>query len=86
MALRTVRLDEQDETLLKEIQQATGLRVSEAIRTALRWMGKGVLKNAPRSSYEVYRQLDLGSGGTSLAPAAESSRAVKDIIRKKHRR
>lgn len=82
MALRTVRLDEEAEKVLKEIRDATGLPISEALKCGLRALRKD-LQQKGRTPYEIYRKLNLGPGGSAIGPSTEVSRLVKESIRKK---
>jgi hypothetical protein len=41
---------------------------------------------AHRKPYDVYRELDLGPGGYSIAPAREAKSAIAEAIRRKHKR
>jgi hypothetical protein len=83
MALRTVRLDDEAEKALKEIRDATGLPISEALKRGLRALRKDLQQKAPRTPYEIYRKLNLGPGGSAIGPSTEVSRLVKESIRKK---
>jgi hypothetical protein len=86
MAIRTVRLDAETEKALQEIQAATGLPISEALKRGLRSLHEQVTRNTGRVPYDVYRELDLGAGGYAIAPSPAARRAVRDAIRKKLRR
>jgi hypothetical protein len=33
--------------------------------------------------YEIYQELDLGPGGHSVAPSTETSKGVKEAVRRK---
>jgi hypothetical protein len=86
MATRTVRLDEETESVLREVQVATGLPISEALKRGLSALQREVRLQADRSPYDVYRALDLGPGGYAIAPSTEVKRAVRAALGKKHRR
>ena len=86
MASRTVRLDEQAEAALREIREATGLPISEALKRGLRSLQERVRDEPTRRPYEIYRQLDLGPGGYSIAPSTETKRGVTQAIRRKIKR
>lgn len=83
MATRTVRLDEAAERALKEVQRATGLPISEALKRGLRSLRDEVRQKASRTPYDVYRELDHGPGGSAIAPSTDTKRAVRAAIRKK---
>ena len=86
MATRTVRLDEEAESALQEVREATGLPISEALKRGLRVLQDQVRGGVERTPYEVYRQLDLGPGGYARAPSADTRRGVRQALRKKHGR
>lgn len=83
MATRTVRLDAEGEAALREIREATGLPISEAFKRGLRSLREQVKADARRTPYEIYRQLDLGPGGSAIAPSTDVKRAVRAAIKKK---
>ena len=85
MATRTVRLDDETEAALAEIQAATGLPISEALKRGLRTLQEQVRQETARPAYDVYSELDLGSGGYAVAPSTEVRRGVRRAIRKKLR-
>lgn len=87
MATRTVRLDAEAEKVLQEVQAATGLPISEALKRGLRALQDQVRRDAAaRTPYEAYRRLDLGPGGYAIAPSTDVRRAVREAVRKKTRR
>jgi hypothetical protein len=83
MATRTVRLDEEAEAALKQIREATGLPISEALKRGLRSLRDRVQHESTRTAYDVYRELDHGPGGTAIAPSSDAKRGVRAAIRKK---
>lgn len=86
MATRTVRLDDEAEAALRQIREATGLPISEALKRGLRSLRERVEQESRRTPYDVYRELDLGEGGYAIAPSAETRRGVAEALRKKIRR
>ena len=86
MATRTVRLDDEAEAALRQIRDATGLPISEALKRGLRSLQQRVQREAQRTPYDVYRELDLGPGGDAIAPSTETRRGVTEALRKKLRR
>jgi Arc/MetJ-type ribon-helix-helix transcriptional regulator len=86
MATRTVRLDAEEERVLEELVRRTRLPVSDVLRRGIRALEKETTETAPRSPFEIYRQLDLGPGGYSNRPATESRRGAREAILRKHRR
>lgn len=83
MATRTVRLDEEAEEALREVRQATGLPISEALKRGLHFLRDRVTGEARRTPYDLYRQLDLGPGGYAIAPSTDTRRGVGQALKKK---
>jgi hypothetical protein len=86
MATRTVRLDAEAEKTLREILEATGLPISEALKRGLTALRAQVREQAFRSAFDVYRALDLGRGGDAIAASTEVRRGVRKALRRKHGR
>jgi len=86
VATRTVRLDDEAEKALLEVQTSTGLPISEALKRGLRALQEQVRREAGRRPYDVFQELDLGPGGYAVAPSTDSRRGVRTAIRKKRRR
>lgn len=86
MAIRTVRLDDDDEATLRQIREATGLPISEALKQGLRSLSRQVRDAPGRRPYDLYQGLDLGPGGYATAPSTETRRGVAAAIRKKLRK
>lgn len=87
MALRTVRLDEEDEAVLRQIREATGLPVSAALKRGLRALRARVAGGAagPRP-YEIYQAIAVGQGEAEAGGAGMAKAGAAAIIRRKHRR
>ena len=86
MATRTVRLDDEAEAALRQIRDATGLPISEALKRGLRSLQERVEHETGRTPYDIYRELDDGPGGpggSAIAPSSKIKRAVRAAIRKK---
>jgi hypothetical protein len=86
MAIRTVRLDDETEAALREIREATGLPISEALKQGLRSLKQQVRDASGQGPYELYAKLDLGPGGYANAPSTETRRGVSIALRKKLRK
>jgi hypothetical protein len=86
MGIRTVRLDPETERVLDEVLRATGLSVSAALKKGLLTLREEVARQAHRTAYEVYRELDLGPGGYANAPSTDTRRGVRAAVRRKVRR
>ena len=83
MATRTVRLDAEAEKALEEVQAATGLPISEALKRGLRALQQQVRDESTRTAYDVFRELKRGPGGRSIAPSTEVRRGVRQALRRK---
>jgi hypothetical protein len=83
MATRTVRLDKEAERALSEVRAATGLPISAAIKRGLHALQAHVRQTPERSPYEVYSQLDLGSGGHAIASSSETRAGVRLALKRK---
>jgi hypothetical protein len=85
MATRTVRLDSEAEKALREVRVATGLPISEALKRGLRSLQEQVRRESGRTPYDVYQELDLGSGGYAIAPSTDTRRGVREAVKRKLR-
>ena len=86
MAIRTVRLDDEAEATLRQIREATGLPISEALKQGLRSLSQQVRDTSGQHPYNLYERLDLGPGGYAIAPSTETRRGVVVALRKKLRK
>ena len=83
MSIRTVRLDNDSETLLDQLVQATGLSISAVFKRGLQSLKTELAETKRPSSWDIYEQIDLGPGGYSIAPSTEVRRGVQEAIRRK---
>ncbi len=86
MAIRTVRLDDEAESRLRQIREATGLPISEVLKQGLRSLQQQVRDASGRRPYDFYERLDLGPGGYARAPSTATRRGVVAALRKKLRK
>jgi hypothetical protein len=86
MAIRTVRLDDKSEATLRQIREATGLPISEALKQGLRALKEKVRDASERRPFDLYARLDLGPGGYANAPSTETRRGVTAALRRKLRK
>jgi hypothetical protein len=86
MAIRTVRLDDEAEATLRQIREATGLPISEALKQGLRSLKQQVQNASGQRPYDLYEKLDLGPGGYASAPSTETRSGVATALRKKLRK
>lgn len=85
MGLRTVRLDDETEKVLKQVTQKTGWSVSTALKRGVLVLRDEVGRRSQQSAFEVYRRLNLGPGGYAIAPSTETRQGVQIALRRKHR-
>ena len=83
MGTRTVRLDDEAEKTLARLRRATGLSISEVLKRGLQAYARRAPAEGEARPYEIYRRLELGAGGWSLAPARDAKRGVKEVLRRK---
>ena len=86
MAIRTVRLDREAEPALRQIRDATGMPISEALKQGLQSLKQQVRDASGRRPYDFYERLDLGLGGYANAPSTETRRGLASALRKKLRK
>jgi hypothetical protein len=86
MSVRTVRLDPATEQLLAEIVQQTGLSISGALTQGLVALHSQLQAQQSCTPYDIYAALDLGAGGTAIAPSTATRRGVRAALRRKHGR
>jgi hypothetical protein len=86
MGVRTVRLDQETEHVLKEVRRVTGLSVSAALKRGLRSLRDEARSQAHRFPYDVYQTLDLGPGGYATAPSTQTRLGMREALTRKHRR
>jgi len=86
MAIRTVRLDDKEEDVLREIRRTTGLQISEALKQGLHALQRQVNDSDEAHPFQIYELLDLGQGGYSNSSSTSVREGVIKVLRKKHRR
>jgi hypothetical protein len=85
MSTRTVRLDAESERALAEVQRATGMSVSDALKAGLVAVRDAIHEQATGDAWLVYRSLDLGPGGYAKAPARRAKKALPALLAPKRR-
>jgi hypothetical protein len=85
MGLRTVRLDDKTEKVLKQVMRETGWSISAALKQGVLVLRDEVGRTRQQSAFEIYRRLDLGPGGYALAPSTKSRLGVQRKLQQKHR-
>ncbi len=86
MSTRTVRLDEESERVLKELQRETGLSVSALLKSGLVAAREQLRAQPAQTPFEIYRSIDLGPGGYARAPARRAKQAIRGLLARKPRR
>lgn len=86
MGTRSVRLDEETEKALTRLTRMTGLSISEVLKRGVFAYQAEALQQSTSKPYDIYRKLDLGSGGYTRAPARDAKKVIADVICSKHRR
>ena len=86
MSVRTVRLDDDAEATLSALRKQTGLSISDVLKRGLESYAEAVRDETTATPFDIYRRLDLGPGGYSIAPARDAKTAVVEAIKGKHRR
>ena len=83
MPVKTVRLDEQSERTLQQLIRSTGLTASAVFKRGLQALREQLEHEASSAPFEVYRRLDLGPGGDSIADSTQVRQGVREAIEKK---
>lgn len=86
MAIRTVRLDDETEAVLREVRKATGLQISEALKQGLRALRERLQSQQKPTPYEIYKTLEIGSGGWAIDTSDQVRRGMTRALKKKLRR
>jgi hypothetical protein len=86
MSTRSVRLDEETEQALEALTSTTGASVSEVLKRGVLALREASLKGPIESAWHVYSTLDLGPGGYAAAPARQSKRALRTVLRRRDAR
>ena len=87
MSTRTVRLDEESERLLAKVRRAKGLSASAALKQGLVALSDALDAEGPTETpFEIYRKLDLGSGGYTHNSGRAAKSAIQQVLRRKARR
>ncbi|NGZ10242.1 MAG: hypothetical protein CV088_12775 [Nitrospira sp. LK70] len=85
MSLRTVRLDDETEKVLKQVTKKTGWSLSTALKRGLFVLRDEVGRHSQQSAFDIYCRLDLGPGGYAIAPSTDIRRGMQLALRRKSR-
>ncbi|HEX3131493.1 MAG TPA: hypothetical protein VH394_29420 [Thermoanaerobaculia bacterium] len=83
MATRIMKLDDETEKILDQLVRATGLSVSAVLMQGLLTLRERMEGPSHLSAWDLYRDLDLGPGGYSIASSTTSRRGVQEALRRK---
>ena len=81
MGMRTVRLDDEAERTLAEVRAATGLPISEALKRGLRALQAEVRREATRTPYDIFLEVEPGIAAAGAGRIGK--RDVAAVIRRK---
>ena len=82
MATRTVRLDEESERFLEEIQKETGLSISAVMKRGLSTLRRDLANDAFVRPWDIFLSIDQEADDSR--PIDESRRNLRDSLRRKH--
>lgn len=83
MATRTVRLDEESEAFLVEIQRETGLSISAVMKRGLATLRRDLANEGFVRPWDIFMAIDHGAKDETL-PIDESRRSLRESLRRKH--
>jgi hypothetical protein len=86
MGTRTVRLDQECEDALEEVQRATDLPISAVLKQGVVMVRDRVRAEAVADPFAIYESIDLGEGGYARAPARRAKTAVRFLLKRRRRR
>lgn len=85
MATRTVRLDDEAESALREIQRVTQAPISEVLKTGLRVLRDQVRSEGGRHAVDIFESIEPSPGGDAIGPSTDVRTSVARALRRKHR-
>ena len=86
VATRTVRLDEEAESALREIQRVTQAPISEVLKTGLRVLRDQVRREGGRTAIDIFESIEPAPGGDAIGPSTDVRAGVARALKRKHRR
>lgn len=84
--MRTVRLDDESEAALAEVQRAKKLPVSAVLKQGVLLLWDRVRAEQAADPYAIYASIDLGRGGYARAPARRAKTALPEILKRRRRK
>jgi hypothetical protein len=85
MSTRTVRLDDECEKALAEIQRGTRLPVSSVLKQGVILVRDRMRAQVSAHPFAVYESIALGEGGYAHAPARRAKTALPLLLRRRRR-
>jgi hypothetical protein len=85
MGVKTVRLDDETEKVLKLVIKKTGWSVSTALKRGVLVLHDAVGQRSHTSAFDIYRRLDLGPGGYAIAPSTDTRRGMQLALKRRSR-
>lgn len=85
MATRTVRLDDEAELALREIQRVTQAPISEVLKTGLRVLRDQVRNEGGRTAIEIFESIEPSAGGDAIGPSTKVRATLARALKRKHR-
>ncbi len=86
MSIKTVRLDRDTEKVLAVILRKTDLSITGVIKKSLLIFYEKLQNQQQRTAFEVYQQLDLGTGDADIPPSTNTRQSVLKVLKKKHKK
>jgi hypothetical protein len=86
MGTRTVRLDQECEDALEEVQRTTDLPISAVLKQGVVMVRDRVRAETGAEPFAIYEAIDLGEGGYARAPARRAKIAVPLLLKRRRRR
>lgn len=81
MGLQTVLLVDETEKGLTQVTKKTGRSASTMLKRGVLVLRDEVRRRNQRSTFEIYRRLDLGPGGYAIAPSTDTRRGMQLALR-----
>ena len=84
MTIRSVRLDKETEEILQSILSREQMTFTQAVKEGIRSLAQNMDQDAGMSPYEIFKSLDLGSGGETRVSSAQAKEGIEKILREGH--
>ncbi|MDZ7759062.1 MAG: hypothetical protein U5L00_02235 [Desulfovermiculus sp.] len=84
MSIRSVRLDNETEEILQSILSRKQMTFTQAVKEGIRSLAQSMGLDAGKSPYEIFKSLDLGSGGATRVSSDQAKEGIGKILREGH--